>query len=821
MSKVKNQNVAPAKAIPLSKYCNGPQPAPREDFRQALDATIRNYPLGKQASWGLPFTLTTGTGNRVILLDKNTPAVSVRLDAPATFVCLLHTWIQRPQEAGVAYPSEGQPVGEYTFVYADGTRYTHPIRAQFEVPLKASSCAFLYPCLALEAKLPGATGAAAPVIFLYAMPNPHPEKTIHSLHMAGLHASPLVVAGMTLYNGPNSPVQYLPRRLYRVKVNGIARKVESAAVDLGAPVRVESVGGRRGKEWLHSPYAGLRTEEPRRSGEDLLEVIGAPDARVSVKLKDKGKTLNYTFSLGEAFSKGKSRMAKGMLEAVEEGRQWVAVRIIDESTGKPTPVRIQFSGANGEYLPLHGHGYEINTKVFENFYVGDIVVGGRNYSYVQGEFTTELPVGEVYVEICKGFEYEVIRRKVIISPNQKTLELKVKRWIDLSTKGWITGDTHVHLKSPQRCWLEGQAEGLNIIHLMAFQMKETPAYQIEEIVEGDAVNKEGTLVQVGTENLSDVFGHFHFIGMKGVPHIVPLNTFLQTAGGAAVTRTFTECAREVKRRGGLVIRAHFPYCGKAEDPLLIMNGLMDALEINTAWDDGYSMKEWYRYLNCGYRVAVAGGTDIYQATRAIGDHRTYAKLVPGQAVTFKNWAAAVRAGRTYTTTGPLLEFTVNGNEMGSTVNFPAAGGTVNVEAMSTSYWPLGRLELVCNGRVVALVEARHTEKKLRLQARIPVSASGWLAVRCYCRKGHPAQYMSAHSSPVYLKCGKTRAFDTDAARHVLALINGGMDYLATLATPFDALAQQRMLGEFNDVKTELENRLAAHCADTGGGDLAT
>ena len=53
-----------------------------------------------------------------------------------------------------------------------------------------------------------------------------------------------------------------------------------------------------------------------------------------------------------------------------------------------------------------------------------------------GEFTTDLPTGDLYVEIDKGFEYAPVRRKVTIRPGQKVLELQIDRWANLRMDGW-------------------------------------------------------------------------------------------------------------------------------------------------------------------------------------------------------------------------------------------------------------------------------------------------------------------------------------------------------------------------------------------------
>jgi len=66
--------------------------------------------------------------------------------------------------------------------------------------------------------------------------------------------------------------------------------------------------------------------------------------------------------------------------------------VIDSSTKKPTPVRIHFSGEKGQYIAPYGHHEQVNTNWFEN-YGADVAIGGRNFAYVPGTFTTDLPVG--------------------------------------------------------------------------------------------------------------------------------------------------------------------------------------------------------------------------------------------------------------------------------------------------------------------------------------------------------------------------------------------------------------------------------------------
>jgi hypothetical protein len=729
-----------------------------------------------------------------------------------------------PAEVQWALPREGMPVGEYILNYTDGTSTAQPVRARFEVAMAESPG---QPWLAMPGIMPETADPAKPngevswgfmqygikpgtfavgsPFLLYALPNPHPEKSVKSLTIRGLRQSPLIVGAITAFHGTAHPLAHLPRRTYRVKTDGGPAKIEKAEVDLGTVTRIEKTQGPRDNVWLKSQYVGVALPpEPDRGGEDLLEIVGAPDAAVSVTLKDAKAPLR--FSLGEAYTKGKSAGKGGTLEVLGRTRQWMQVTVTDSSTPKPTPVRIHFSGARGEYYAPYGHHQQVNTNWFED-YGADVVLAGRSYAYVPGAFTTDLPVGEVYVEICKGFEYTPVRRKVAIRPGQKTLELSIDRWKDLRREGWVTADTHVHFISPHTAWLEGQCEGVNVVNLLASQWGRlfTNTGDVSGRV---GIVEDDTVVYVGTENRNHMLGHISMLGTEGPP-VYPM-----CGGGPSESwigdpdyLTMAEWARMNREKNGVVIRPHFPYCGYTEDPVPIILGLVDALEIASLRGEDFPVQEWYRYLNCGYRVAVAGGTDKMSAAMAIGLIRTYAKLDPQRPFSYDAWKQAVRAGRTFSSTGPLIDMRVDGQEIGDTIKMRAGGATVEVQAVAESFWPLGKLEVVFNGQVVASTHASKGAKRLEVNERVAVTGTGWLAARCSGLPGHPGGYVAAHTSPIYLVCKGVKAFDGPAAEHMLALTRGGIEYIETISTVFDEAARKRMVGVYNEVRRELEARL--------------
>ena len=68
-------------------------------------------------------------------------------------------------------------------------------------------------------------------------------------------------------------------------------------------------------------------------------------------------------------------------------------------------------------------------------------------------------------------------------------------------------------------------------------------------------------------------------------------------------------------------------------------------------------------------MPAVGGTDKMQNTQVVGSVRTYVKLEGP--LTYKDWIEGIRAGRTFTTTGPMLRFSANGAEVGETITAEA------------------------------------------------------------------------------------------------------------------------------------------------------
>lgn len=801
----------------------------------------RKMPRGTQRLWGIPFELAPADAASNALRLPEGREMAVDISSTATHLCFLHYWEGSPKpESGDA---GGEQVGEYVLRYADGQSATVPVRARFEVGWRMPPYgAYLFAGVGYqelraldfmsgETRRGGgwgriqtdAAGGGPAEPWIFALANPRPEQAVGSILLRGLHSSPLTVLGLTLYSGPGHPLRHSARRYFKLTLPE-GTEVASMDVDLGVLVRDGGPASPRGDGWLEAVEAGLGVPAgaERQESIRLLEVSAADGATLTLAIKAKkegARKRKRRLSIGQAMHSGQSRDRDVRLEAVHPQRTWVQVTIKDEGTGKPIAARLHISGPNGEYYAPYGHHTVINDNWFED-YGADIKLGQTNYAYVPGSFQTKLPVGELYVEATKGFEYQPLRQRVHIKPGQRELELTLRRLADWRSDGWVTADTHVHFISPHTAWLQGQAEGLNLINLLASQWGRLFT-NVGDITGEIGVEKDDTLVWVGTENRNHILGHVSMLGTHGDP-VFPMCT-----GGPGEAylgdpdeRTLAEWADECRRKEGVVVRPHFPG-PNMENPVDIVLGKFDALEIRSYSAAGsgpldeYNLREYYRYLNCGYRVACVGGTDKMSAGMPVGGVRTYAQLDPDRAFDFGNWAEAVRAGRTFSTSGPLIDLKVEGKSLGSEIVLSGGQGTLEVHATAQCAWPITRLEVVMNGQVVAATTSEAGARTLELREKVNVKGSCWLAARCgsnmQVQHSWPI-FVAGHTSPIYVVVPGAELFSPSDATYMLTLIDGGLTYLDTLSVRYDDQRHREMKAIYQHARDHLLGRLHNHGA---------
>jgi hypothetical protein len=324
-------------------------------------------------------------------------------------------------------------------------------------------------------------------------------------------------------------------------------------------------------------------------------------------------------------------------------------------------------------------------------------------------------------------------------------------------------------------------------------------------------------VRTGTENRSHLLGHMSLLGNKSP--VVPLSASFPNGWddcyfGDPLAMTMSEWADECRRRDGLVVAPHFPN-PDGELAADIVTGKIDAIELmpqNSFNQLNYF--DYYRYLNCGYRLPAVGGTDKMRSGTAVGRCRTYAQI-GDEPFSFDSWARAVRSGRTFVSSGPLLFLLVDGHPPGDSITLGRSGGTLEVEVRATGALPIRKVEVVLNGHVAATRTDMSGPRELFLREKIEVSGPGWIAARCESQVTGSVPWFwfyrrPAHTSPVYLHVPGQEPFSESAANYFLNLIDGTQLWAQTLATRPDAQRYARVLKVLSDAHDTLHRRMHAH-----------
>jgi hypothetical protein len=441
----------------------------------------------------------------------------------------------------------------------------------------------------------------------------------------------------------------------------------------------------------------------------------------------------------------------------------IHVRVNDGATGQPTPVRIRFTGPDGQPYAPFGRLTEFATGRNQDV-GGNVLLGAKPYAYIDGSCEIRLPAGPIQVEIHKGPEYVLQRLETVLSPGKLALRFTVERWTDLRREQWFSGDTRAHFLTPHAALLEAQAEDLAVVNLLAAECQVPGSYQrpypaVSNILafsgQTAALEKPGHLVVVNTLNTHPVLGSLGLLNCHRI--VFPLNF-----GGLNGREEWSlaDWCDQCHRKGGLVVwtrpvspNPDFPLGEPLADLIL---GKVDAFELDFFEDSPFDvLPDWYTLLNAGLRVPLAGASGKDSNGSLLGSMRTYARLQPGEDFAYQPWIEAIRAGRTFATNGPILSFQVAGQDPGSALSVPAATQIIPVRAVARGLVPFDRLEVLHNGAVVAETKASAFPESTILETEIPVGTGGWLAARCRGEQQvfhRPANMrVFAHTSPVYLR----------------------------------------------------------------------
>lgn len=835
-------------AIDISEACNvGTDFVRSKSHWDPLSDPSRNFAdvparpaIGLQRFRGLPFAIAPDPMRCFVGLSGHGDRThTVRMRLRARWLIFAHALLESQLVSG---DLPGRTVATYVVRYEDALQERIAIRERFEVAVVPTDWGGL-PFLALSDRtdglMPRHAGAwqdagfrQAEVIqgeacdyYLWAWENPRPDSIITSVAVEGSGAR-FILAAITASTAAEEP---FPRPDPRYVVIGL--RGPRAARPFGLSVEVDRGTATYAYPLLAAADPFLESElhgwgEPVNvaSARAYAAIVATPSATIRV-LQD-GEELAAVrrgdLDLGRPHEEAELR-----LELLDGGRNWVHVTVVDDATGSPVPCRVHFRSAEGIPYQPHGHPDHVGSDFWRTWHLdvgGDVRLGGVTYAYIDGRCQGWLPRGEVIVDVARGFEYEPLRTRVTIAPGQREVSLRLRRWIDMSAERWFSGDSHVHFLSTQGAHLEARGEDLPVVNLLQAQWGHLYT-NTEEFTGRPSISPDGrSIVFCSQENRQHVLGHLVIWGLR--TPVMPWSSDGPSEAelGGTLETTLSDQADASHARGGTVVLAHLPD-PNGEPAILVATGRADAVEMIEHKPRGHL--DYYRYLNCGYRLPLVAGTDKMSSQVPVGLYRTYAFIPADEEFSYDSWTAAVRAGRTFVSGGPLIKLRVDGARIGDTLHLPHGGGEVEIEATAESIFPINCLQIVERGAVVASTEETTGTRRLALRTRLRVSGNSWVAARCggpryaFDAIRHLDEWrrgIFAHTSPIYVACGGPWGmFDPEVARYMLTLVAGGLEYVRRRVVPGDTARVTHTHGAsdhgaylerpYHEARRELERRL--------------
>ena len=406
----------------------------------------------------------------------------------------------------------------------------------------------------------------------------------------------------------------------------------------------------------------------------------------------------------------------------------------------------------------------------------------RHTSVSAHPFRAKLPPGEFEITIEQGKEYIPLKRKIVVNEKPLSLTLSLHRWSRVADDGWYSGDTHVH-RTMEELPVAMLAEDLNVALPLNYWV--TQSHKPPSSGDKNSAGQFGTgLIEVDpTHVIYPTNTEYEIFAVKGQRHTLGAVFVLNHQKPLDIgVPPVTPIMREARKQGALLdLDKHsWPW-----SLMLIPTMKVDLFELsnNHIWrtdfffkswtkevhpddweieSDGQGWTEWgwmdfgfkcyYALLNCGFDMKPSAGTASGVHPVPLGFGRVYVHVE--EPFTYEKWIEGLSAGRSFVTTGPMLDVTFNGKLPGS--RFRSEGDrpfSLKAQSRCTYHQPISRLEIIMNGEIVKTLKPQphkldNGAYRYEFNYEHPISDSSWMAVRAFSETGGRVRFV--HSAPVHV-----------------------------------------------------------------------
>lgn len=417
----------------------------------------------------------------------------------------------------------------------------------------------------------------------------------------------------------------------------------------------------------------------------------------------------------------------------------VRVRVIDEHTGRPVAAKLTFVGRHGSATPRlsladlpvrHGEALAAYNRVFAPTGVADVPI----------------PHGQYDLAVNHGPEWtELIVSGVTVSEKAISIEAPLSHVADLP--GWVSADLHVHA-APS--WdsvvpLEARAaqfiaDGVDVLVATDHNLATDYGAAVHPASAGHSLSAIS-----GSELTTDDWGHF------GVFPLEPDPTWEVLAGRRVRGKTPERLIAQVRARAPeALVSVNHPRLGKMgyftlgsfEDSTAKSRRMgatedFDAVEILNGYQDANMrfvdvlLRDWFALLGHGRRVTAVGNSDTHHLHGQPGGYPRNYVQVGSESPSGPVLARALRAGKSFFTTGPMLELELQGGGIGDTVRAERGNVAGRVRVRAAPWVDVSRVRIYLGGEVAAdwAVKAGAAALRFERQFELAVARDSFLVVR--------------------------------------------------------------------------------------------
>ncbi len=484
------------------------------------------------------------------------------------------------------------------------------------------------------------------------------------------------------------------------------------------------------------------------------------------------------------------------------------LNIFDED-GRQVSARVSISSPDGRgYAPNDAwrHADEAFDRAERQF--------EYPYFHSDGVVDVTVPAGLTHIEVWRGPEYKVRRADVDVPAGRhRLLRVTLERLDNLPRRGWWSGDLHVHMNyggayrnTPRHLAFQARAEDLHVVENLIVNKEQ----RIPDIAyfrtDADPASGPGFVLMHAQEFHTSVWGHMGLLGLRS-NYVIPDYVGYPNTAAASLYPNNAAVADLAHAQGGLVGYVH-PFDTKPDPadttealayelPVDVALGKVDYLEVMGYSDHLITSEIWYRLLNCGFRLPAGAGTDAFPNFASLRGPPGLARVFvqSGVKLDHRRWLAGLKAGRTFVTNAPLLEFSLGGRGIGAEIRLSAGSHRLSARVGLRSNVPVDHLEIIGNGKVVATIPLRGDRTMAKDSVSIPVTTSGWYVLRAYAdRATMPVLdlYPFASTSPIYVQVGDAPVRSTEDAEFFVRWI-GRLETVARASTAWNTPAEQALV----------------------------